>query len=223
MSLMTARFTLDRPALSGLLPVKGAKHYIVAQSCDQVEGGGSFPSPAGRRLGRGVRSTERPVPSPSGEGGHRRAAVVDEGATGQTIDHTLRTIRTIVMLRILALETSDLTGGVAAAVDDKLLAEIDLEPRQRSAAIAGPGNSGNFDPNWLAAARRAVVGRDGRPRIVYGPAGRHCHGKGLCLCRGRRRAGRQHAGDDRRRRAAGDRKTVGGYRRAAGGCYRAGL
>jgi tRNA threonylcarbamoyladenosine biosynthesis protein TsaB len=42
------------------------------------------------------------------------------------------------MLRILALETSGLTGGVAAAIDDKVLAAIDLEPRQRSAQSLAP-------------------------------------------------------------------------------------
>jgi tRNA threonylcarbamoyladenosine biosynthesis protein TsaB len=42
------------------------------------------------------------------------------------------------MLRILALETSNLTGGVTAAVDGKLLAEIDLEPAQRSARSLAP-------------------------------------------------------------------------------------
>jgi tRNA threonylcarbamoyladenosine biosynthesis protein TsaB len=42
------------------------------------------------------------------------------------------------MLRILALETSGMTGGVAAAIDDKVLAEIDLEPRQRSAQSLAP-------------------------------------------------------------------------------------
>ena len=42
------------------------------------------------------------------------------------------------MLRILALETSGLTGGVAAAIDDKVLAEIDLEPRQRSGQSLAP-------------------------------------------------------------------------------------
>ena len=42
------------------------------------------------------------------------------------------------MLRILALETSDLTGSVAATADDKLLVEIDLEPRQRSAQSLAP-------------------------------------------------------------------------------------
>ena len=42
------------------------------------------------------------------------------------------------MLRILALETSGLTGGVAAAIDDKVLAEIDLGPRRRSAQSLAP-------------------------------------------------------------------------------------
>jgi tRNA threonylcarbamoyladenosine biosynthesis protein TsaB len=42
------------------------------------------------------------------------------------------------MPRILALETSGMTGGVAAADDDKVLAEIDLEPRQRSAQSLAP-------------------------------------------------------------------------------------
>jgi tRNA threonylcarbamoyladenosine biosynthesis protein TsaB len=42
------------------------------------------------------------------------------------------------MLRILALETSGLTGSVAAAIDDKVLAEIDLGPRQRSAQSLAP-------------------------------------------------------------------------------------
>jgi tRNA threonylcarbamoyladenosine biosynthesis protein TsaB len=42
------------------------------------------------------------------------------------------------MLRILALETSELTGSVAAAIDDKLLKAIDLEPSQRSAQSLVP-------------------------------------------------------------------------------------
>ncbi len=42
------------------------------------------------------------------------------------------------MLRILALETSGLTGGVAAAIDDKVLAEIELEPTQRSGQSLAP-------------------------------------------------------------------------------------
>ena len=46
--------------------------------------------------------------------------------------------RKTAMTRILALETSDMTGGVAAAIDDKVLAEIVLEPRQRSAQSLAP-------------------------------------------------------------------------------------
>ncbi len=42
------------------------------------------------------------------------------------------------MLHILALETSAMTGGVAAAIDDKLLAAIELEPGQRSAQSLAP-------------------------------------------------------------------------------------
>jgi len=42
------------------------------------------------------------------------------------------------MLRILALETSELTGSVAAAVDGKILAELQLDPQQRSAQSLAP-------------------------------------------------------------------------------------
>ena len=42
------------------------------------------------------------------------------------------------MLHILAWETSELAGGVAAANDDKVLAEIDLEPSRRSAQSLAP-------------------------------------------------------------------------------------
>jgi tRNA threonylcarbamoyladenosine biosynthesis protein TsaB len=42
------------------------------------------------------------------------------------------------MRHILALETSELTGSVAAAVDDNLLATLDLEPSQRSARSLAP-------------------------------------------------------------------------------------
>ena len=42
------------------------------------------------------------------------------------------------MLRILALETSETTGSVAAADGDNLLAEIDLQPDQRSAQSLAP-------------------------------------------------------------------------------------
>jgi tRNA threonylcarbamoyladenosine biosynthesis protein TsaB len=49
-----------------------------------------------------------------------------------------RIILRIVMLRILALETSGMTGSVSAAIDDKVMAEIDLGPRQRSAQSLAP-------------------------------------------------------------------------------------
>ncbi len=42
------------------------------------------------------------------------------------------------MLRILALETTELAGGVAAAIDGNVLAEIDLEPQKRSAQSLAP-------------------------------------------------------------------------------------
>jgi tRNA threonylcarbamoyladenosine biosynthesis protein TsaB len=42
------------------------------------------------------------------------------------------------MFRILALETSDLTGSVAAAVDGNVLVELQLDPRQRSAQSLAP-------------------------------------------------------------------------------------
>ena len=37
-------------------------------------------------------------------------------------------------MRILALETTDKIGGVAAIADGNLLAELTLDPRQRSAS-----------------------------------------------------------------------------------------
>ncbi len=42
------------------------------------------------------------------------------------------------MFRILALETSELTGSVAAAADGKVLAELQLDPRERSAQSLAP-------------------------------------------------------------------------------------
>jgi tRNA threonylcarbamoyladenosine biosynthesis protein TsaB len=42
------------------------------------------------------------------------------------------------MFRILALETSDLTGSVALAADGKVLAELQLDPQQRSAQSLAP-------------------------------------------------------------------------------------
>ncbi len=44
----------------------------------------------------------------------------------------------IVMFCILALETSELTGSVAAAADGKLLAELQLDSQQRSAKSLAP-------------------------------------------------------------------------------------
>ncbi len=41
-------------------------------------------------------------------------------------------------VRILALETTETIGSVAAASDDKLLAELQLNPQQRSAASLAP-------------------------------------------------------------------------------------
>ena len=41
-------------------------------------------------------------------------------------------------VRILALETTETIGSVAAASDDKLLAELELNPQQRSAASLAP-------------------------------------------------------------------------------------
>ncbi len=41
-------------------------------------------------------------------------------------------------MRILALETTETIGGVAAACDGNLLAELQLNPRQRSAAALAP-------------------------------------------------------------------------------------
>ena len=44
----------------------------------------------------------------------------------------------ILMFRILALETSEPTGGVAAMADGKVLAELQLDPQQRSAQSLAP-------------------------------------------------------------------------------------
>src|SRR5208337_2248427 len=60
----------------------------------------------------------------------------------------------IVMFRILALETSELTGSVAVAADGKVLAELQLDPQQRSA-------------QWLAPAIRSLLERVGwQPREI---------------------------------------------------------
>ena len=50
----------------------------------------------------------------------------------------LETPLEISMFRILALETSELTGSVAAAEDGKVLAELELDPQQRSAQSLAP-------------------------------------------------------------------------------------
>ncbi len=42
------------------------------------------------------------------------------------------------MFRVLTLETSELTGSVAAASDGKVLAELHLDPQQRSAQLLAP-------------------------------------------------------------------------------------
>ena len=42
------------------------------------------------------------------------------------------------MVRILAMETTEAIGGVAAAIDDKLLQHMQLDPRQRSAQSLAP-------------------------------------------------------------------------------------
>ena len=63
MSLMTARFTVDRPALSGLLPVQGAKHYIIARYL-QVEGGAFVPVSAALW----TEPTRSPYPPCEGQG-----------------------------------------------------------------------------------------------------------------------------------------------------------
>jgi tRNA threonylcarbamoyladenosine biosynthesis protein TsaB len=42
-------------------------------------------------------------------------------------------------VRILALETTEAIGSVAAAIDDKLLLQLQLEPSQRSAQSLAPG------------------------------------------------------------------------------------
>jgi tRNA threonylcarbamoyladenosine biosynthesis protein TsaB len=52
------------------------------------------------------------------------------------------------MFRILALETSELAGSVAAAADGKVLAQLELDQQQRSA-------------QWLAPAIRSLLGEVG--------------------------------------------------------------
>ena len=46
--------------------------------------------------------------------------------------------RVVHAVRILALETTEAIGSVAAASDGKLLAELELNPHQRSAASLAP-------------------------------------------------------------------------------------
>ena len=55
-------------------------------------------------------------------------------------------------MRILALETTEMTGSVAAMCDDKLLAELELNPKQRSAQSLAPGLRALLDQvGWRAA------------------------------------------------------------------------
>ena len=104
------------------------------------------------------------------------------------------------MFRILALETSELTGSVAAAADGKVLAELQLDPQQRSAQSLGPGDQVAPGASRLAATRNSTAGGDHRSRIVYGPSRGGGDGEGLCL-RGRGRGlGNWHPGGHRRRR-----------------------
>src|SRR4051812_4115512 len=44
----------------------------------------------------------------------------------------------MVMFRILALETSELSGSVAAAMDGDVVGELNLDPRLRSAQSLAP-------------------------------------------------------------------------------------
>ena len=103
------------------------------------------------------------------------------------------------MFRILALETSELTGSVAAAADGKVLAELQLDPQQRSAQSLAPAIQSLLEQVGWQPREIQLAGGDDRSRIVYRPARGSGDGEGLCLCRRGRGLGNRHPGGHRRR------------------------
>ena len=74
----------------------------------------------------------------------------------------------IVMFRILALETSELTGSVAAAADGKVLAELQLDPQQRSAQSLAPAIRSLLEQVGWQPSRNSTAGGDGGPGSFTG-------------------------------------------------------
>ncbi len=102
-------------------------------------------------------------------------------------------------MRILALETTDKTGSVAALGDDNLLAELSLDHTQRSAQSLAPAMHALLEQvGWLPR-RRSIGGRLRRARLVHRAAGRRDHRQGLRLCCGGRCPGHRHPGGHRGR------------------------
>ena len=101
-------------------------------------------------------------------------------------------------MRILALETTDKIGSVAAMADDNPLAELMLDHSQRSAQSLLPAVDCPARASRLAAGRRSVGRRFRRAGLLHRTAGRRDGRQGVRL-RGRRRGlGRQHVGSHRR-------------------------
>ena len=117
------------------------------------------------------------------------------------------------MFRILALETSELSGSVAAAADGKVLAELQLDPQQRSAQSLAPAiHSLLGQVAWQPAEIQLLSGNH-RARIVYRPPRGSGDGEGLGLCHRGGNLGNWHAGSHRRRRTGRGRGPIGGRRR----------
>ena len=114
------------------------------------------------------------------------------------------------MFRILALETSELTGSVAAAADGKVLAELQLDPQQRSAQSLAPAIRSLLEQVGWQPREIQLAGGDHRSRLVYRPPRGGGDGQGLCLCRRGRGPGNQHPGGHRRRRTRGGPGGLGG-------------
>ena len=74
-------------------------------------------------------------------------------------------------MRILALETTDKTGSVAALADANLLAELELDHTQRSAQSLAPAHRGPAETGRLAPAGRSIGGRFGGARVVHRACG----------------------------------------------------
>ena len=99
-------------------------------------------------------------------------------------------------VKILALETTDLTGSVAASDGSNVLLELELNPRQRSAQSLAPAIKVPLATGGLATGRCATRGRDRRAGLVYRPSRRRDHRENLRLRRRGRNPGDRYARND---------------------------